>query len=201
MKTLFVSLFLMIGTAVQAQVLNLDTVKVSKVIYYHDPLFYNLTNFDGPVISLYFSVINTTDSVFYLYPSTSTFSIEFSYNGKGYVSRTYFFSLMNFFDVDNLAIQPGERFHLDFGTRIFLGTDILYKYKETRDVYDYSLQVLQTLPTLRLIYRDKVSELSSKGIDHVKIVRYEYTSDMKSLPKLKQKAGRVRNTKKSVPAK
>ncbi|MBP1615444.1 MAG: hypothetical protein H6Q13_2892 [Bacteroidetes bacterium] len=197
MKVLLVSLFLVIGTAVQAQVLNLDTVKVAEVIYYDDHIHYGMGDHDGPGISLHFSVVNTTDSVFYLYPSTSNFSIEFSYNGKGYVSREYPFFLVTFFGIDSLAIQPGESYHLHFGTSIFWKTDILYEYKETRDVYDYSLQILQALPTLRLIYRDKVSELSSKGIDHVKIVRYEYTSsiNMENLPKLKQKAGKARNNK------
>ncbi|WP_321333061.1 hypothetical protein [uncultured Bacteroides sp.] len=201
MKVLFVLLFLMIGTAVQAQVLNLDTVKVTEVIYYDDHIHYGMGDLDGPGISLYFTVVNTTDSVFYLYPSTSNFSIEFSYNGKGYVNVEHPFFLVRFFGIDSLAIQPGGSYHLHFGTSIFFGTDILYKYKETRDVYDYSLEMLQALPTLRLVYRDKVSELSSKGIDHVKIVRYEYTSDMENLPKLKQKAGKARNNKQSVPIK
>ncbi len=193
MKVLFVSLFVFIGTAIQAQVLNLDTVKIAEVIYYDDHIHYGMGDLDGPGISLHFSVVNTTDSVFYLYPSTSNFSIEFSYNGKNYVSRKHPFYLVKFFGLDHLAIQPGGSCHLDFGMSIFMGTDILYK--ERKDVCDYSLQVLQALPTLRLIYRDKVSELSSKGIDHVKIVGYEYASDMKSLPKLKQKAGRAKSTK------
>ena len=194
MKVLFVLLFLMTGSAIQAQVLILDTVKVARVIYYDDHIHYSMGDHQGPGLSLHFSIVNTTDSVFYLYPSTSNFSIEFSYNEKRYANKKYSFLLVGFLGIDSLAIQPGKSYHLHFGTNIFWNTDILYEYKKTRNVYDYSLQILQTLPTLRLIYRDKVSELSSKGIDHVKIVQYKYTSSMNTdnLPKLKQKAGKVK---------
>ncbi len=199
MRILFISLFILVGTSIRSQVLIIDTATVSKVIFYDDPVYYSMGDLNGPAVSLDFSIINTTDSVFYLYPSTSTFFLEFSFKGKGYVSKEHPLYLVTFFEIEKLALQPGESYHLDFGTSIFLGTNILYK--ETKDVYDYSIEMLQVLPTIRLTYRDKLSELLSKGIEHVKIVRYEYTSSMGNLPKLKQKAGKARSDKPGTQAK
>ena len=174
MKLKLFLFFVFLTPLAQAQIIRLDKVGVGTVISKMN--YETLGNRDsGPYIYVVLRIINNTDSVIVLQPSKSSFFLDFSCNGKSYFKETGSFYLMNFYGIEKIALLPNTGYRLEFGTSIFLGTDILTD--ERLQVYDYSREILQALPTLKVVYEDPNFKFSScGGIGNVEIGEdYYYT--------------------------
>ena len=154
-------LFLALITQIaKAQIIHLDNVRVGTVISKMN--YETLGNRDsGPYIYIFLGIINNTDSTIILQPSKSSFFFDFSCNGKSYIKETGSFYLMNFYGKEEIALLPNTGYRLEFGSSIFGGTDILTD--ERLQVYDYSREILQALPTLKIVYEDPNYKFSSSG--------------------------------------
>ena len=179
MKVYLFFLLILATSLAKAQVLTFDTLVVSKVVYQTN---YNILadHYFGPSVYCVIEVANTTDTTLFLHPSKSTIFMQFSYKGKDYTGKAGLpFSLLTFYEKEELCIEKGGTYQLKFGTSIFLGTEILTDLLEgeKKDVYDYSLEILQVLPTLRIVYEEEGFRLSSCGINNVTVERYYYTPE------------------------
>lgn len=172
MKFLFLFIFILQAYCVESQILSLDKVIVSRVISVIDTT--ELGNHElGPVLSIDMRIINTTEDAIFLHPSKSTIYMKYFFNGKDYLKEIFPFSLLGFFEKEVLSLKKGETYVLQFSDIIFLDTDILHDWNEKN--FDYSLEILQTLPTLTIIYKEDKLKLSSCGIKNIEINDYRYT--------------------------
>ena len=172
MRIVIIIIFTLITISTKSQVLNIDKIEVSRVITKIE----NVTTDNqekGPVIGVKMNIINTTDSAIILHPSMANLEVLFSNNDKKYVQKIVPFSLLYFYEKKELLIQKGDSYALKFSFRIFSGTDIL-QYGN-RKIYDYSLEILKTLPTIKISYKDDKFNLTTCGIRSIEIIDYDYT--------------------------
>ena len=176
MKIQLILFFVLIAPFAKAQVLIVDTIKVNTII--SEINYDKLGNREsGPYIHVMMNIVNNTDSIIVLQPSKSSFFLEFSYKGKSYFKEAVtLFTLLTFYEKKEIFIRKGEVYKLEFGASLFTETDILIK--ERLKVYDYSHEILQALPTLKIIYKDPNLNLFSCGISNVEIGKdYYYTPE------------------------
>ena len=128
---------------------------------------------EGPIVTLFVTIKNDTDSTLVLYLEESEFLLKYKYNDCDYYVIVNPIYLIPFLKQDTVTLDKNEKFKLDFSKRIFLGTNILDQ--TTRKRYDYSKEMLQTIPTLQVIYKDPKHKIVSTGIRSVKLFDYEYT--------------------------
>lgn len=120
---------------------------------------------DGPY--LYFDCIMkniSSDSIF-LNSSTSNFYIEFVF--KNIVFKEELNVLQWNSKKVVLPLASCEKINLIIGTNIFLGTNILEENKG-----DYTLELIEILPTLKIVYIDKSShtEFILSNINSVELI-------------------------------
>ena len=128
---------------------------------------------DGPFIQINFIFKNNTDSIIKLHPSKSEMIISFQYKNR-YFSRNGF--SLPFMDNDSLVILPHQQYENSVGVKLFLGTSIL---KENDN--DYRIELIETLPTIKLLYKDKKLRVKSSEILYVEVI------DDKDINNLKHK--------------
>jgi len=128
---------------------------------------------EGPFVQLNFIFKNNTDSIIKLQPSKSEIIISFQYKNR-YFSQNGFPLL--FMDNDSLIILPHQLYENSVGVNLYLGTSILKKNDN-----DYRIELIETLPTIKLIYKDKRTRAKSSEILGVEVI------DDKSIDNLKHK--------------
>lgn len=168
-KLLTTVLVLLFFCKVDSQVLIVKNIILSHVIVKTEKLHVENEG-EGP--SLYFELCieNNTDSVIILHPSKSIFILQFRYKNKNYVKESLSLLLVPFHEKEKICIQPKEKYNVKFGDRIFLGTNILDS--KIRSVYDYSRELLQILPSLRVTYKDDLIKMYSNEIQNVTLSDY-----------------------------
>lgn len=116
---------------------------------------------DGPYLNLNCVIKNTSDSIIKLHPLNSKFILNFNYKGDKYNSEIIAFV---FDDSDIIVIQPNEFLQISLGEHLLLGTPILVENK-----YDYTFDMLEILPTIKLIYEEKNIKIKSTEINRVTV--------------------------------
>ncbi len=116
---------------------------------------------DGPYLSMICVIKNTTDSLINIHPSESNFLISYNYKGEKY---SFEIVALPFIDNDSIVLLPGKLVDLNLGINLLLGTPILIKNK-----CDYSVEMLEILPTLKLVYIEKNMIIKSSEINRVTV--------------------------------
>jgi hypothetical protein len=117
---------------------------------------------EGPVVNLNFVFKNNTDSIIKLHPSKSEMIISFQYKNRYNSLNGY---PLAFMDNDSLIILPHQQYENSVAVNIFLGTRIL---KEKNN--DYRMELIETLPTLKLFYKEKKIRIKSSEILDVEVM-------------------------------
>lgn len=123
---------------------------------------YNEEETDGPYVQMKCVYFNESNSDILLSPSKSKIEILFNYRGIDYCVDVV---AMPFADNNSLTIKSNEKMEFKLGTHILLGTPLWEEKKA-----DYTMILLEVLPTLRVHYKDPYSNLFSSKIGRVNIL-------------------------------
>jgi hypothetical protein len=117
----------------------------------------------GPYVLINCVIENNTDSILVLYPSGSETNICFSYKDDVYFNELF---SLSFLEKDSLELIPKQKITIIWGIYILLGTPILESAQE-----DYTIEMLEILPTLKVIYRDKNLKIEATEIFKVNVIK------------------------------
>jgi len=160
---ILISITFLMCLNVNAQlVVFLKNIKVSKT---NVPILkdhYREGDIDGPYIQFFFALKNNTDSIIKLHPSRSEMTFEFKFK-----KETYYQKLIPviFMEKDSILIPPHQQYESFVGVDIFLGTFILKKNNN-----DYRTELIEVLPTIKLVYKEKGLKVISSGILDVEVI-------------------------------
>lgn len=170
-RTIVIFLLLSSGI-IEGQNIEIENVTISRVALKIGELHEEQES-EGPLFTYQIKFVNNSDSILRIYPSESKFEQLFRYKNKLYSNDVVSFSLLPFLlNKKVIEISKGDFYMLEFSTRILLGTNI--RDSIDRD-YDYTKEIMQILPTLRIVYKDKYNQFQSSGINNVTIGTYTYT--------------------------
>ncbi len=159
-KILTLVLFLLVCYKISAQLsFNIYNLNLSNVII---ELKENIIDEDlenGPYIGFECIIENFSDSIIIIYPSNSKTNIIFRFRGKEYITEVV---SLPFVDKDILEIMPKQKVKMTFGTYILLGTTILNNKQE-----DYTKEMLEILPTLKVNYKDNIWNMQTCEVINV----------------------------------
>ena len=149
----------------------LKNIKVSKIDVPILKDHYREGDIDGPYIQMFFVLKNSTDSIIKLHPSKSEMKIAFKYKRE-----TYYQNLIPviFMGKDSLLILPHQQYESFVGVDLFLGTFIL---KENNN--DYRIELIEVLPTIKLVYKEKGIKVISSEILDVEVIDAKDVHDLK----------------------
>jgi len=165
-------IFLLLSCGIEGQNIEIENVTISRVALKIDELHEEQES-EGPIFTYQIKFVNNSDSILRVYPSESKFEQFFRYKNKLYSSDVVSSSLLPFLlNKKVIEISKGDSSMLKFSARILLGTNI--RDSIDRD-YDYTKEIMQILPTLRIVYKDKCNRFQSSGINNVTIGTYTYT--------------------------
>jgi len=153
------------------QSIEIDEISVSRIALRIDKS-HEEGETEGPIVQYSVKFYNNSDSVLRIYPSRSYFIQSFKCNDKQFSISVSSFGLINFNETEYIDIFKDKPYTLVFSVPILWRTDLL---KEQPSNYDYSKEIIQILPTIRLLYVDKCNRFQSRGIGNVKISSYTYT--------------------------
>jgi len=121
-----------------------------------------ISNFSGPHLTIGVLFENYSDTFTYkLYPSRSRMSLSFNFND---VRNVFDIFSLDFQDYEELNLLPGQRKEAYYDCDILLEAG-LFNYN-----YDYSKEIIEILPTIKIKYIDKETELISDQILKVRCV-------------------------------
>ncbi len=153
-------LYLLCFTKCISQRLIIDELIVSDINVENNPNIINEGDGNGPHISIEFTLHNDTKENIFLNLDLINVTASFKYKGKGYSGDMIW---QPFTKEVNSKIPPNTSMKFSTSTYIFLGTN-LWKGKG-----DYTLELLETLPTLKINYYDMKFKLESTTINNVVI--------------------------------
>jgi len=107
-------------------------------------------------------LINKAKQEIYLYPAKSKLYLSFKYNESNYQTEVF---ALAFQDIDSILLTSGKNIIFSFGENIFLGTPIWNKKKK-----DYSRELIEILPTIKLKYKEPNLKLQTSEILNAKII-------------------------------
>jgi hypothetical protein len=164
MKKFLLSLiFFVCVTNVYSQIkFEIAELNVSNIKPNLSDKIYNEGETDGPYVHMKCVYFNESNSGILLSPSKSKIEILFNYRGIDYRVDAI---AMPFTDNDSLLIKSMEKIEFKLGTHILLGTP-LWKEKKA----DYTMILLEVLPTVRVHYKDPYFSLFSSKIERVTIL-------------------------------
>jgi len=136
------------------EVYNSSTILPEGTVYDED-----LAN--GPTVNFMCLFINDTDSNFVIYPPDGEFTIKFSYRGEEYSSTMYD---LGFVVNDSVNIESKSVKQLETHSYLLLGTPIHEKIYR-----NYTKELLEILPTIKLYYREKARNLRFVSSEIMKI--------------------------------
>ena len=143
---------------------KIDKLILSHIVETIDNDVFDEDRGGGPFAFFYCSIYNNTDSLVMIYPSKSVCYVEYYYKEKKYGFDTI---PLPFADMDSLILSPHQKTELSFGTHLILGTSI---YKS--DNWDYTYEMLEILPTLKIYYRARSLNIRSSDITRVIIDKH-----------------------------
>jgi|GEM_PF-2249138 len=154
-------IFLSLFSKSWSQTLVIDELNVSHFKINKNPNIHKSHDSDGPFIRISFTIDNNTGEDVFLDTGSDSLTIIFNYKGEKY-TKELIWELVE--DYDNLKISLKTSKEFTTSTNLFLGTSIREEKK-----YDYTMELLEVLPTLRLKYRDAKLKLISTSINNVVI--------------------------------
>lgn len=114
---------------------------------------------NGPQVWVELTLCNNTNEDIFIEMSFVNLMVIFNYEGKEYREEMIWQSLT---DETNQKLSPNTSLKFSAGTYIFLGTELWHEKKE-----NYMLELLKTLPTLRIKLYSPQLEIESIGIESV----------------------------------
>lgn len=116
---------------------------------------------NGPVVGLHCSIRNQSkDSIRIFRPYVELF-VEFNYKGKIYSEKIL---PLYYQDLKDIVLKPNEETSFRIGHKLLFGTP-MYDYGK----YDYTKEMLQILPTLRVVFKQDDIEVATTEIQSVEL--------------------------------
>jgi len=122
---------------------------------------YNEDEEAGPSLSITCYISNKSHDTLKIFPSESWILCSFKYRGITYQKDMY---ALPFGENDSIQVTPESKTDFFITTNIFYGTPLWELNKE-----DYSIELLETLPTIKIYYQDPINKLYSSEIQKVSI--------------------------------
>ncbi|WP_452598401.1 hypothetical protein [Pontimicrobium sp. MEBiC01747] len=161
MKSILIFIFIILSINSYSQKLTIEELIVSDIKYENNSKIINEGNGNGPHIRVVLTLYNDTNKDIFLDINSAKIELYYKKNGIKYSGEMIWDPVFN---PDKEKVSPNTVVNLETSTYIFLGTDI-WKEKKT----DYTLELLEVLPTLKMKYIDKNYQLLSIDIKNVKI--------------------------------
>lgn len=117
---------------------------------------------DGPYIYIKCAFFNESDSVILLSPSKAKIEILFNYRATDYYVDVF---ALPFMDNDSVLITSKGIKKFELGTYLLLGTPLWEEEKS-----DYTMILIEILPTIRVHYKDPYLSFFSSRIWEVNIL-------------------------------
>ena len=171
MNKIFILLFVIIFTnRLNAQleffIKDLEVSQISMIIKENE---FNEGEEEGPYVGGSLIFYNNSDSIYTLFPNKSKLTIIFNYDNMLYTNNVF---TLGSFEEDKLILFPHEKKEYSFFAIILFGTNILKEkpLKIDKDfTLDYTKEMLEILPTIRIWYRDKNIDIKTTHIMNVKV--------------------------------
>lgn len=158
-KICILLLAILICFKINAQLeLVLKNIQISKINVGNSKRMIKEGDTQGPYAYLRFILKNNSDSVIILHPRSSEMTIMFKYKSKAYYQNVI---PIIFMGNDTLTILPHKEYEGFVGNSLLLGTNIL---KASNN--DYRIELIELMPTIKLIYKEaKITVKSTEIID------------------------------------
>lgn len=154
MKPVLIFAFILFCNATNAQIdLKIKELRVSYIVAKGE---LNEDSEQGPYVDIALLFENNTDTALFLTPPGSEISLSFNYKGNRYNSNLVSFG---FGDNKKITLLSKNSLDVSVGQYLLLGTDI---YKEGKR--DYTKEMLEILPTLKVCYIDNFNKIRSNEI-------------------------------------
>ena len=163
-----------IACTLHAQNLKIKNIVISRVITKIENNVHEKDENKGPRAYFKIEFENNTDTILVLDPAHSKFTLQFRYNGLDYRRKVRSVFLSSFNEIKEIRLKPNEKYPVEFGIRIFSGTNLIKEKKSNKNSYDYSQEILKALPTLQLQYMDPDLRIISGKIENTEIEDYIY---------------------------
>jgi len=165
--------FIAISSPILAQTIEVKEITVSRVILKNEALHQEGER-EGPVVSFKMIIRNNSDSFLILTPSNANLYLLYSYNGQDLTKEFSAFSTFVFAEKESIALKKNDSLEVVLSDRVLFKTPLLSE-DTLKNGYDYSKEMLQILPTFRIVYYDGLNKMTSIGIGSVKLKDYVYT--------------------------
>jgi hypothetical protein len=163
-----------IACTLHGQNLKIKNIVISRVITKIENNVHEKDENKGPRAYFKIELENNTDTVLVLDPAHSKFMLQFRYNGLDYRRKVLSVFLSSFNEIKEIRLNPNEKYPVEFGIRIFSGTNLIKEKKSNKSCYDYSQEILKVLPTLQIQYMDPDLRIMSGKIESINIEDYTY---------------------------
>jgi len=165
---------LVVACNANSQNLKIKNIVISRVITKIENNVHEKYENEGPRAYFKVELENNTDTILTLDPSHAKFMLQFRYNGLDYRRKVLSVFLASFNELKEIRLKPDEKYPVEFGMRIFSGTDLVKEKKNNKNSYDYSQEILKALPTLQLQYMDPDLRITSGKIENIETEDYTY---------------------------
>ena len=165
MKKIYVLLIISVIFTLSAYAQLVFLIKDIKVSKINVPIlkdYFREGDTDGPFVNIFFILKNNTDSVIKLHPGKSETFIQFQYKNSNYSQKVI---LIPFMSNDTLTILPHQQYESFVGADLLLGTFILKSNNN-----DYRIELIEILPTIKLIYKEGKIRIKSSEILNVEVM-------------------------------
>ena len=139
--------------------LTIQKVSISNVYVNTNPNVISEEEWDGPYVDLFYCISNESDKTVTLLPKISRMYLNFQMKDQSHTKSL--FSIL-FMDKDSIILKPHEQYSDSVGDNIFLGTRILNDKKK-----NYCIELIESIPTIKMEYISKDLKLVSSGIEKV----------------------------------
>ena len=177
-RTIFIILLLssIVSNAFSQVDFTINKISVSNIIVITDSI-YDKSKESGPLIDVVCDIYNRTDKPIIIDIQSGSVYVSYVYNKNQYekeIESNYVGYVHNGRYVeenaDRITLMPNDSSSIYFQTRYFVDN---LKTKKL-PVVDYTEETISTLPTLKVIYKDKDINMVSSGIQNVTIDNFVY---------------------------
>ncbi|MDP4205596.1 MAG: hypothetical protein Q8859_06330 [Bacteroidota bacterium] len=161
MKYIFLLVLLNICINAYSQIeLHISRLSVSDIVLDPNRPVFTEGEDEGPEVSMGCYILNNTNKKFIIYPSKAKAYLSFSFKGEKYSDEIF---PLIFSEFDSIVVKPHETFNFSAGERLLL----TWKHFWNMEKNDYTLEMLEILPTIKVSYSDPNVKISSIDIENV----------------------------------
>jgi len=154
MKPILIFTIILFCNITNAQIdLKIKELRVSYIVVKGE---LNEDSEQGPYVDIALLLENKTDTALFLIPSGSEIILSFNYKGNRYSSNLV---SLGFGENKKITLLPKSSLDISVGRYLLLGTDIF-----KADKRDYTKEIIEILPTLKISYRDNFNKIRSNEI-------------------------------------